>query len=454
MDKQEVIAVFDIGKTNKKLFLFDKQYQIVYEKSVVLPEIKDEDDFPCEDLQELHSFIRDSFAQVLAKEEFDVKAVNFSAYGASLVYVGQDGKPVAPLYNYLKPYPESLLRQFYETYGGEERFSNQTASPILGSLNSGMQLYRLKHAKPQLFREIKYAFHLPQYVSHLICNSHCSDITSVGCHTNLWDFQKGSYHDWVFKEGVLDKLLPIVPSDTTLPVSIHEHRFKAGIGLHDSSAALIPYLFSFHEPFVLISTGTWCISLNPFNHSPLTQEELKNDCLCYLQYNGKPVKASRLFLGYTHNEQVNRIADHFHADSEKYKHILFDEEIATRLTKSIDPASLRKCSFEERQLSAFTSDQEAYHQLILDLITQQAASTNLLARSGNVKKVFVDGGFSKNEIYMRLLARAFPQTRVYAASIPQASALGAALVIHDSWNNQPIGANIIELRSYSAAVSS
>ena len=452
MDKQEVIAVFDIGKTNKKLFLFNKQYQIVYEKSVLLPEIKDEDDFPCEDLQELDRFILDSFTQVLAKGEFDVKAANFSAYGASFVYVGQDGKPVAPLYNYLKPYPENLLRQFYETYGGEERFSNQTASPILGNLNSGMQLYRIKHAKPQLFRKIKYAFHLPQYISHLVCNSRCSDITSVGCHTNLWDFQKGSYHDWVFEEGVLDKLLPIVPSDTTVPVSIDEHRFTAGIGLHDSSAALIPYLFSFHEPFVLISTGTWCISLNPFNHSPLTHQELKNDCLCYLQYNGKPVKAARLFSGYLHEEQVRRIADHFLTHSEKYHHIAFDQEIATGLKKSSRPASIKKCEFEDRPVSAFASGEEAYHQLVCDLIAQQVESTSLVVNAGNLKTIFVDGGFSKNEVYMNLLARSFPQIEVYAATLPQASALGTALVIHNSWNSQPVVTHLIELRSYSVAV--
>jgi sugar (pentulose or hexulose) kinase len=450
MDKQEVIAVFDIGKTNKKLFLFSKQYRIVYEKVASIAETKDEDDFPCEDLEALQHFIRDSFAEALAKQEFEVKAVNFSAYGASFVCVGQDGNPVVPLYNYLKPYPQNLLKHFYETYGGEEGFSNQTASPILGSLNSGMQLYRIKHEKPQLFREIKYAFHLPQYVSHLICNSHCSDITSVGCHTNLWDFQKGAYHDWVHKEGVLNKLLPIVRSDITIPVSIDERSFVAGMGVHDSSAALIPYLFSFHEPFVLISTGTWCIALNPFNHAPLTHHELQNDCLCYLQYTAKPVKAARLFSGYIHDEQVRRIAAHFHAATEKYNHVPFDDEIATRLKKSSEPRSLRKCEFENRSLSTFASGEEAYHQLIYDLVAQQVDSTNLVVNAGDVNNIFVDGGFSKNEIYMILLSRAFPQIKVYAASIPQASALGSALIVHDSWNRQPIEANIIDLKNYSA----
>jgi sugar (pentulose or hexulose) kinase len=99
MSKTPVIAIFDVGKTNKKLFLFDEQYRVVFEKTVVLDETKDEDDFPCENLESLYFFIYNSFREVLLRDEFDIKAVNFTAYGASFVYVGEDGKPVAPLYN-------------------------------------------------------------------------------------------------------------------------------------------------------------------------------------------------------------------------------------------------------------------------------------------------------------------------------------------------------------------
>src|SRR6185436_14045294 len=91
-----------------------------------------------------------------------------------------------------------------------------------------------------------------------------------------------------------------------------------GAGLHDSSAALIPYLTSFNEPFILVSTGTWCISLNPFNYSMLSDYELDQDCLCYLSYEGKPVKASRLFAGYEHEQQVKRLAIFFNKPVDHY----------------------------------------------------------------------------------------------------------------------------------------
>src|SRR5690606_6079108 len=107
---------------------------------------------------------------------------------------------------------------------------------------------------------------------------------------------------------------------------------------HDSSAALIPYLVSFPEPFVLISTGTWAISLNPFNETPLTKEELACDCLCYLQYKGNPVKASRLFAGHNHDVEVDRIAHHFQQDKEKLFKLEFDQAIVSRIDTAFDPA--------------------------------------------------------------------------------------------------------------------
>jgi len=69
--------------------------------------------------------------------------------------------------------------------------------------------------------------------------------------------------------------------------------------------------------------------------------------------------------------------------------------------------------------------------------------------TGNVKSIFVDGGFSHNEIFMQLLAKVYPDKKVYAASMAQASALGAAMSIHQIWNTKPLPENLIQLRRYS-----
>lgn len=447
MSVSQVIAVMDVGKTNKKLFLFDKDYNIVHEQSARFNETTDEDGDPCENLESLRLSVFDSLRAVMSKKKFEIKAVNFSAYGASLVYIDENGMPLTPLYNYLKSYPNALKDKFYKQYGGEEKFSSITASPVLGSLNSGMQLYRMKYEKPEIFAQIRYALHLPQYLAYLLSGKPLSDMTSIGCHTNFWDFEKNDYHDWVDKEGIRPLLAPIAKYDEVMQAGLYGNNYVAGIGLHDSSAALIPYLLNFREPFVLISTGTWSISLNPFNRSPLTVDELKKDCLCYLDFKGNPVKASRLFAGHMHDEQVKRICAHFNTDPLRYRNLAFDSALVSRIKKSAT-------DFEKRELTDFVSDSEAYHALILDLVSKQYESTELVLSGTRVKRIFVDGGFGKNVIYMHLLAAAFPDTEIFAASMPQATAMGAALALHSSWNDRQIPSDLIELKYYAVTVQS
>ncbi|HTI60820.1 FGGY-family carbohydrate kinase [Mucilaginibacter sp.] len=445
-----VIAIFDIGKTNKKLFLFDEDYGIVYERSTRLPEITDEDGFPCEDVDALSKWVAGRLKEASGQKEFAIKAVNFSGYGASLVYVDGKGKPLSPLYNYLKPYPEDLSNELYAKYGGQEQFCIDTASPALGSLNSGLQLYRVKKEQPAIFEKLKYALHLPQYISYLVSDEFVNDITGIGCHTAMWNFQTKNYHKWIGQERLESKFPPVVSAEKVF----ENKRYKVGAGLHDSSAALIPYLINIKEPFVLLSTGTWSISLNPFDHSELTADELGKDCLCYLQYTSKPVKASRLFAGYEHEQQVKRIATHFKRDVSEFDHLRFDDQLAKELEQKfqqdLNPLGFTKSSgFEQRDLPGFVNYIEAYHQLVCDLVKQQSHSTRLVLKESGVKKLFVDGGFSHNEIYMNLLAREFCKMEVFAASVAQASAMGAALVIHSSWNPKPVAGTLIGLKRYS-----
>ena len=452
MSTLPVIAIFDIGKTNKKLFLFNENYEIVFEKSARFTETTDEDGFPCENLESLRSSVFDSMKEIFSLKKFKVTAVNFSAYGASLVYVDKNGKPLTPLYNYLKPFPKELSDRFYEHNGGEEKFSLQTSSPVLGSLNSGLQLYRLKYEKPDMLKNLHFALHLPQYLSFLLTHKFYSDMTSIGSHTALWDFNQHTYHEWVNREGLIKYLAPVENSSKTFPFDASMNKCKAGIGLHDSSAALIPYLVNFAIPFVLISTGTWSISMNPFNKTSLTVEELKNDCLCYLQYQGEPVKASRLHAGLEYEIQVKRIADHFNQDNIKYRDIKYNPDLVNKLESNREGITRLSDDFyfHKRNLSAFKTDIEAYHQLMIDLIGMQFLSTSLVIDGHAVKRIFVDGGFSNNSVFMNLLANAFPEMEVFAASMAQATAVGAALAIHQEWNSKPIPNDIIGLKYYSS----
>ena len=124
----------------------------------------------------------------------------------------------------------------------------------------------------------------------------------------------------------------------------------------------------------------------------------------------------------------------------------YEEKIVLSLTKKNAEAPAIK--FAERNLTDYRNYEVAYHQLILDIMGQQLASTKLVIQDNNVNRIFVDGGFSKNSIYMHLLAAAFPQMEVYAASVAQATAVGAALAIHPHWNTKPLPGDIIDLKFY------
>jgi sugar (pentulose or hexulose) kinase len=447
-----VTLIFDIGKTNKKVLLFDKQYQLVYEASKQLEETTDEGGFPYEDVHALTAWVKESYENIKRDNRFEIEAVNVSAYGASFVHLNYNNQPFLPLCNYLKPYDEELSKQFYNTYGGEEKIAKETASPVLGNLNSGMQLYWLKHKRPEQYAQVSYSLHLPQYISFVLCNALYSDITSIGCHTALWNFKEGDYHDWVYQEGINKKLAPII-SCTEIAGNTNSN-IPVGCGLHDSSAALIPY-FTSNEPFILLSTGTWSISINPYNHSMLTGEELKQDCLSYLSYQGDSVKASRLFAGYEHEQQAKRIAAHYNTSADYYKTMLYDASICNKLHR-VQPeeketgssAMVGQSPFGKRNLHDFETCEEAYHQFMLDIIKQQVKSTKLVMNGKPVRKIFVDGGFSKNDVYMNLLAAAFPHIEVYSAKVAQASALGAAIAIRKACNDKELPSDLITVKRY------
>ncbi|MGD0342700.1 MAG: FGGY family carbohydrate kinase, partial [Bacteroidales bacterium] len=106
--KDKVIAVFDVGKTNKKVLLFDFDLNIVSENEEKFPEVTDDDGFECDDIEKIENWILSSVSQLLASEKYDLVAVNFATYGATLVYLDKDGKRLTPVYNYLKPIDDRI----------------------------------------------------------------------------------------------------------------------------------------------------------------------------------------------------------------------------------------------------------------------------------------------------------------------------------------------------------
>ena len=430
----KVTAIFDIGKTNKKFFLFDENYNIVLKESISFDEILDEDGFTADNLPAIEEWIKNILRRIINDPQFEISAINFSAYGASFVHVDENGKPVTALYNYLKPYPENISQSFFNKYDKEKTIAAETGSPFSGMLNSGLQLYWLKYAKPDIFKKIKWSMHLPQYFSYLLTGVPVSDHTSIGCHTSLWNYKKKDYHHWVYEENI-DKILPdIASSDKIFQTTFDGKAINVGAGIHDSSGALLPYILADKKPFVLLSTGTWSISLNPFSEEFLTETDMENNCLNYMRTDGKPVRAARLFLGREHEVQAQLLCEHFKKEKDYHQHIKFNQVILEKLKSNysicyrfeninLDNVQPLATSYER-----FLNFEEAYHQLIIELSELQMKSTKLAIGNTAIHKIYVDGGFADNDIYIKLLERNFPHCEIIIAQSPIGSALGAAMI--------------------------
>ena len=433
---QKVTAVFDIGKTNKKFFLFDKNYREVYREYASFDEIKDEDGYPTENLEALQIWLKEIFYRVLENEEFSIKAINFSTYGASFVHLDENGESLTPLYNYTKEIDANLVDEFYEKYGPELEFTRTTGSPKSGLLNSGMQLYWLKHTKPEIFKKIKYSLHLPQYLSFVFTRIPISEYTSIGCHTSLWNYETKDYHSWVYAEGINKILPPIVSTETSINMNYNGTRIKVGVGIHDSSSALLPYVRSVKKPFVLVSTGTWSIALNPFSDAPLTTEETGAGCINYMRINGKPVKSSRLFLGNEYKLQVAELSYKFNVDKDYHKNIEFDYEVYFEIIKEFQYCFKWK-SFSDQNMPeetkySYHTFEHAYHQLMLELVQLQVQSIKRIADTHAIDRLYIDGGFTDNDLYIKLLSHYLRGMKLRTTKASLGSALGAAIAISDS----------------------
>ena len=433
--KEKVIAIFDIGKTNKKIILFNNDLKLVSETEEKFAEVTDEDGFECDNIDLIEEWIRDSLKEIVLADKYDLEGVNFTTYGATLAYLDSSGKRATPIYNYLKPINDRIPERVYKKYGGQDEFCRRTASPALGMLNSGMQALWLKYTKPEVFSGVKHVLHFPQYLSYLLTGKVYSEHTSIGCHTALWDFDNMNYHPWVRAEGL--NLPAPVDVGTLNEIAIEGKKLMAGIGIHDSSSSLVPYFASSKGKFLLISTGTWCINMNPFNSEKLTAEQLDRDCLCYMSITKQPVKSSRLFLGHLHEAAVDRLNSHFKTRPDYYKKVIPDGRLIELCRKRsrqnrffFENLPYSRELKEKYDFFVFKSFEEGYHQLMVELSELTVEAIDLVMTAENdIENIYITGGFSNNQLFLKLIAKAYSQKNVYTSEVSNATALGAALVI-------------------------
>jgi sugar (pentulose or hexulose) kinase len=248
------------------------------------------------------------------------------------------------------------------------------------------------------------------------------------------------YHSWTEEEGLT---FPEPTDVSTLnEIIIGGKKLYSGIGIHDSSSSLAPYFSASNGKFILISTGTWCINMNPFNSEKLTVEQLDRDCLCYMSITKQPVKSSRLFMGHIHDVAVQKLNEHFNTDDDYYKSVKPDNKL---IALSREKRSKGRIFFDNAPYSrevknkidffVFKSFEEGYHHLMIELSELAVEAIDLVIPAENdIENIYLTGGFSKNPIFNKLISDAYSRKNVFTSEIFNATALGAALVVLKSIN--------------------
>jgi sugar (pentulose or hexulose) kinase len=209
-------------------------------------------------------------------------------------------------------YEDSCFERINAEYRHQRDAYQSTYSPDLPlGLNLGRQLFFLQEAQPQLFSRVAHALLYPQFWAWRLSGVMASEVTSLGCHSDLWLPREQSFSKLARARG-WDKLFPPkqLASAVLGPVSAEvaaatglNPQCQVTSGIHDSNASYLKFLIARDrdEPFTVISSGTWTVVMA--NRADLSRLREDKDMLASVDAFGSPVATAR-FMGGREYEAV------------------------------------------------------------------------------------------------------------------------------------------------------
>lgn len=472
MDK--VTAVVDIGMTNKKIAVYDRNLRLLelvkrsFEPLMV-------EGLETHDLQGMEAWFLDRLAEL--GKRHDIGAIVLCAHGATFVCCDAEGGPVLPCVYYThEPGPEFQAR-FYALAGKQEELQAATGTPDLAALiNPAKGLFFAKERWPRAFADARLVLPYAQYWGMRLTGKAGLEGSYMGCHTYLYDWGRDGSSGVAERLGVAGKLpFPLRASWEVLGTLRPGLAARTGLspstlvtmGVHDSNASLLPYLIKERAGgFVLNSTGTWCVVMRPAERYGFEPDELGKVVFFNRSVYNEPVKTA-IFLGGKEYEVWSGLAAagdarggegprgagqgaaalDGSAASQDEAATVYASVLAQRrafILPEIVPGSGqfpgsvaqaveggRRYRFADMEQggprpSFFSGRGRAEAVLNLSLVLQTLVA---LGRAGLKpgEKVFTEGGFRNNAAYNALLAAALPENPVYLTDMAEASSFGAAL---------------------------
>lgn len=460
------IAVLDIGKTNKKILIFDKDLKVLDERITRIPEIESKG-LLLDDVSSLKTWILSTLSELA--NSYNIKVISTSAHGATYSLVDENIESVVPQIAYNTDPGDEFNEAFYKKCGDPIALQKSTATPNFNLLiNPAKGIFYTQNNFPEAFEKTRHLIFYAQFFGSWLTGNVCADPTYVGNHSYLWDFKENDWSDVADKLSVR-KLLPKKfknPWDAigTIKPAIAE---KTGlnldtivtVGIHDSNGSMLPYMISMKEPFLLNSTGTWCVIMNEKEEVKFEEEELGKVVFYNMNAFWKPIKTA-IFLGGMEFEHYSNLLQKLHHrhdipefDHQVYQQVLSENEkfILPSVAKGIgqfpdsDPRVIENGKVyplgaieEGRNIPDFFNNyEEAFAVLNLSLAIQTKVSFDRAEIQKGVN-VFTEGGFSKNDSYNILLRSFYPESDFFLTNLKEASAFGAAMCGKVAWENGDI----------------
>lgn len=424
MAQNSVIAVIDIGKTNAKVALVDEklltEVAVVTQPNKVLPSPP----YPHFDVDNIYLFIISSLSKYAT--EFDIKAISVTTHGACCVLIGDDGELVTPVMDY----EFEALENTSASYDKVRPKFSETGSPKLPvGLNLGAQIFWIFDNFSEIKTQTKHIVTYAQYWSFKLTGSLKNELTSLGCHTDLWDPNNAKYSSMVHELGWLDKMAPVAKANEQLGMILPEVSLQTGLksdvpvycGIHDSNASLLPHLITENASFSVVSTGTWVIAM-AIDGAQIKLDP-KRDTLINVNGFGEPVPSARFMGGREFEILMANRSDKF--DPSDVDFILQNEVmLLPSIMQNSGPfQGQRHCwTFEPSSLS----DGQYFAAVSFYLALMTASCLSLIGAKG---KKIVEGPFSQNTLYCDMLATATSSN--VQPSRGTGTSVGAALLTMD-----------------------
>ena len=311
------------------------------------------------------------------------------------------------------------------------------ASPRLPmGLNLGAQLFWQFETFPEIRKRAKTIVTYPQYWVFRLCGKAVNEVTSLGCHTDLWNPDAKTFSSMVETAGWRDLMAPVAKAADCLGLILPDIAASTGIapgtkiycGIHDSNASLYAHLAMRAVPFSIVSTGTWVISM-ALGGAKVALDPGR-DTLVNVNARGEPVPSAR-FMGGREFDRMMAGLPHEYDQGDI-------EAVLDRGAMLLPAIEMRSGPFQNRRHS-WTVDETSLGpgarfvavSFYLALMTATG-----LAMAGADGPVFVEGPFAANQVYLDMLAAA--TGRPVSAVAGTGTSIGAAmLAAGDSMQARP-----------------